>query len=96
MRALDLGVGMAGGTRRDETWGFWFRHHWLRYGFVTLGLFVDILGAGELLQLAPRPVPWYWTMALVAMVGGLAALEVFLYRRLFPRTAREGFNGPAR
>lgn len=87
---------MAGRTADDESWGFWFRHHWLRYGFVTLSLFVNTMVAGELLQFSPRPLPWHVLLALGAMLAGLAVLEVFLYRRLFPGHLRDNFNPPAR
>lgn len=83
---------MAGGAGGDEGWGFWFRHHWLRYGFVTLSLFVDSMAAGELLQVSPRPPPWYLLLGLAAMLAGLVALEVILYRRLFPAHLRERYN----
>ncbi len=87
---------MAGGTAGDESWGFWFRHHLLRYGYATLGLFIDVMAAGELLQLSPRPLMWYAFLGLVTMLAGLVVLEIVLYRRLFPGQVREGFNPPPR
>jgi hypothetical protein len=75
---------MAGGTAGDESWGFWFRHHWLRYGFVALSLFVNTMAAGELLQFFPRPLEWYMLLTLGAMLAGFVVFEVLLYRWIFP------------
>ncbi len=83
---------MAAGTAGDEGWGFWFRHHWLRYSFVTLSLLIDAMAGGELLQRSPRPLPWYAFVGLATTMAGLVVLEIFLYRRLFPGRVREGYN----